>query len=95
MHGNTFTSSNGRKTRHMDDIASEVEAFFDVHREAGTRAGGIHVEITAGAVTECLGGGENVSEQDLDRRYETLCDPRLNGRQSLDLAFHLAELMGR
>jgi 3-deoxy-7-phosphoheptulonate synthase len=95
MHGNTFTSSNGRKTRHMDDIASEVEAFFDVHREAGTRAGGIHVEITAGAVTECLGGGENVSEQDLDRRYETLCDPRLNGRQSLDLAFHLAELMTR
>jgi 3-deoxy-7-phosphoheptulonate synthase len=95
MHGNTFTSSSGRKTRHMDDITAEIDAFFDLHRQAGTRAGGIHLEITAGAVTECLGGGDALTEDDLDRRYESLCDPRLNARQSLDVAFHLAELMTR
>lgn len=95
MHGNTFASKNGVKTRRLDDIVAEIDAFFEVHRNAGTHAGGIHVEITADAVTECLGGGEQVTEDDLDRAYNSLCDPRLNGRQSLDLAFHLAELIVR
>ncbi|HEX9775574.1 MAG TPA: 3-deoxy-7-phosphoheptulonate synthase class II [Actinomycetota bacterium] len=95
MHGNTFTSSTGHKTRRLDDIVAEIDAFFALHEAAGTRPGGIHLEITAGAVTECLGGGDELTEADLDRAYETLCDPRLNARQSLDLCFHLAELLTR
>ncbi|HEX9696756.1 MAG TPA: 3-deoxy-7-phosphoheptulonate synthase class II [Actinomycetota bacterium] len=93
MHGNTFTSGTGLKTRRLDDIVAEIDGFFAAHRTAGTRAGGVHLEITGAAVTECLGGGDNVTEADLDREYTTLCDPRLNAKQSLDLAFHLADLM--
>ena len=95
MHGNTFTSETGRKTRHFDDICREVEGFFSAHDDAGTWAGGIHVELTGEDVTECLGGGDDLGHQDLDKRYETICDPRLNGRQSLDLAFRVAELLQR
>lgn len=93
MHGNTFTSESGHKTRHLDDVTNEVTGFFEAHREAGTWPGGIHVELTGEDVTECLGGAEPVADGDLGKRYETMCDPRLNGRQGLDLAFRVAELL--
>ncbi len=93
MHGNTFTSATGRKTRHFDAILGEIRSFFEVHRSEGTIPGGVHVELTSDDVTECLGGGERLDEDHLDLRYETVCDPRLNGRQSLDLAFDVAELL--
>ena len=93
MHGNTFASEGGRKTRRFDDILSEVKAFFDVHREEGTWPGGVHVELTGDNVTECLGGAEEILEGDLGARYTTTCDPRLNARQSLDLAFRVAEFL--
>jgi len=95
MHGNTFTSENGRKTRHFDAVLSEIAGFFAAHRAEGTWPGGVHVELTGADVTECLGGAENLLDGDLDERYETMCDPRLNGRQSLDLAFRVAELLQR
>ena len=94
MHGNTFKSANGLKTRRFDDIVGEVDAFFELHADAGTRPGGIHLEITGEKVTECLGGSDNITEDDLDTAYLSLCDPRLNAPQSLDLAFHLADLLG-
>jgi 3-deoxy-7-phosphoheptulonate synthase len=93
MHGNTFSSENGRKTRRFDDVLDEIGGFFSVMRAAGVWPGGVHVELTGDDVTECLGGAENVSEDQLDTRYETTCDPRLNARQSLDLAFRVAELL--
>jgi len=93
MHGNTFTSEGGRKTRRFDDILSELRSFFTVHREAGTWPGGVHVELTGDDVTECLGGAEEIFEGDLSARYTTTCDPRLNARQSLDLAFRVAEFL--
>ena len=93
MHANTFTAPNGRKTRHFEDIISEITGFVAAHRAEGTWPGGIHVELTGENVTECLGGGEGLSNEDLDTRYETVCDPRLNARQSLDLAFRVAELI--
>ena len=93
MHGNTFTSEGGRKTRRFDDILSELRSFFDVHRDEGTWPGGLHVELTGDDVTECLGGAEEILEGDLDARYTTTCDPRLNARQSLDLAFRVAEFL--
>ncbi len=93
MHGNTFTSAGGRKTRHLDAILTEIAGFFDVHRAEGTIPGGVHVELTGDDVTECLGGAEEIFDADLDDRYETMCDPRLNARQSLDLAFRVAELL--
>ncbi|MET0663475.1 MAG: class II 3-deoxy-7-phosphoheptulonate synthase [Ilumatobacteraceae bacterium] len=93
MHGNTFTAPGGRKTRHFDDIVREIGGFVRAHRAEGTWPGGIHVELTGEDVTECLGGGDAVSDHDLDDRYETVCDPRLNARQSVDLAFRVAELL--
>jgi 3-deoxy-7-phosphoheptulonate synthase len=93
MHGNTFTSSTGRKTRHFDAIIAELAGFFRAHRAVGTWPGGVHVELTGDDVTECLGGAEALYDTDLDDRYETMCDPRLNGRQSLDLAYRVAELL--
>ena len=95
MHGNTFTAPSGRKTRHLDSVLAELNGFFDVHAAAGTWAGGIHVELTGDDVTECLGGGQQLSDEDLGLRYETMCDPRLNAAQSLDLAFLVAERLGR
>jgi 3-deoxy-7-phosphoheptulonate synthase len=95
MHGNTFTSEGGRKTRHLDAVLSEIAGFFAAHRAEGTWPGGVHVELTSDDVTECLGGAEEILDTDLDDRYETMCDPRLNGRQSLDLAFRVAELLKR
>ncbi len=93
MHGNTFTSTNGLKTRHFDDIVAEIAGFVRAHKAEGTWPGGIHVELTGDNVTECLGGADAVSVDDLDTRYQTMCDPRLNGRQGLDLAFRVAELI--
>ena len=94
MHGNTFESSNGYKTRHFDDIIQEVRGFFEVHRDLGTIPGGLHVELTGNDVTECIGGSHNILDADLERNYETLCDPRLNHQQSLELAFLIAEMLG-
>ena len=91
MHGNTYTTAGGRKTRHFEEVMDEIDRYFTAHGEAGTWPGGIHVEITGDDVTECVGGAEAISDDDLERRYETMCDPRLNGPQSLELAFRLAE----
>jgi len=95
MHGNTFTAPSGRKTRHLDAVLTEIAGFFAAHRAAGTWPGGVHIELTGEDVTECLGGAEAILDADLGTRYETMCDPRLNARQSLDLAFRVAELLGR
>jgi 3-deoxy-7-phosphoheptulonate synthase len=93
MHGNTFTSDGGRKTRHFDDILHELRGFFDAHHEAGTWPGGVHVELTGDDVTECLGGFGDILEDQLHLRYTTTCDPRLNARQAIDLSFRVAELL--
>jgi 3-deoxy-7-phosphoheptulonate synthase len=93
MHANTFKTATGRKTRDFGHIMAEIEGFFAVHHAEGTWPGGVHLEITGDDVTECLGGSDSLSEEQLDDAYTTLCDPRLNARQSLDLAFHVAELM--
>ncbi len=93
MHGNTLTSGSGYKTRHFDHILSEVRGFFEVHRALGTHPGGLHVELTGGDVTECLGGAQRISAADLHRRYETACDPRLNRAQALELASLVAEML--
>lgn len=95
MHANVILTASGRKTRRFDDVLAEIEGFFEVHRQEGTWPGGVHLEFTGDDVTECIGGSEQVLEEQLDIRYETLCDPRLNARQSLDLAFRIAELMRR
>ncbi len=91
MHGNGITTPTGYKTRRFDDVVDEVRGFFDAHRQVGTHPGGIHVELTGDDVTECLGGSEMIDEATLATRYESLCDPRLNHRQSLELAFLVAE----
>jgi 3-deoxy-7-phosphoheptulonate synthase len=92
MHGNTFEAPSGHKTRRFDDVLDEVAGFFDVHRGLGTHPGGIHIEFTGDDVTECVGGGSEIDEDDLHQRYETACDPRLNRGQALDLAFMVAEM---
>jgi 3-deoxy-7-phosphoheptulonate synthase len=91
MHGNGITTPNGYKSRRFDDVLNEVVGFFEAHRQVGTHPGGLHVELTGDDVTECLGGSEQISEKDLESRYESLCDPRLNHMQSLELAFLVAE----
>ncbi len=91
MHGNTEETATGVKTRHLDRIIDEVDGFFDVHAELGTHPGGLHVELTGEDVTECIGGTAELTAEDLGRRYETACDPRLNIEQSLELAFRVAE----
>ncbi len=92
MHGNTYEAANGYKTRRFDDVLDEVRGFFEVHRALGTHPGGIHMELTGDDVTECTGGGHVLDEGDLNQRYETACDPRLNRTQSLDLAFEVARM---
>ena len=93
MHGNTITSTGGRKTRDFVSIVAEIDGFVRAHHAEGTWPGGIHVELTGDNVTECLGGADNIVDSQLDEAYQTVCDPRLNGRQSLDLAFHVAETL--
>jgi len=95
MHGNTFTSDSGYKTRRFDTILDEVTGFFDVHRALGTVPGGMHVELTGDDVTEILGGTEDIDDEGLARRYETKVDPRLNHQQSLELAFLVSELLAK
>jgi 3-deoxy-7-phosphoheptulonate synthase len=95
MHGNTFQLDSGYKTRRFDAIMRELHGFFDVCHANDIRPGGVHVELTGDDVTECLGGGDEVLDTHLEQRYETMCDPRLNARQSLDLAFEIAELLRR
>eukprot|EP00271_Cylindrocystis_brebissonii_P015531 TRINITY_DN38450_c0_g1_i1.p1 TRINITY_DN38450_c0_g1~~TRINITY_DN38450_c0_g1_i1.p1 ORF type:complete len:532 (+),score=90.43 TRINITY_DN38450_c0_g1_i1:280-1875(+) len=91
MHGNTIKAPNGYKTRPFDAIRAELRAFFDVHEQEGSHAGGVHLEMTGQDVTECTGGSTEVTSDDLSLRYHTHCDPRLNARQSLELAFLIAE----
>jgi 3-deoxy-7-phosphoheptulonate synthase len=91
MHGNGLTTPTGYKTRRFDDVVDEVRGFFEAHRAAGTYPGGIHIELTGDDVTECLGGSEHIDEATLATKYESLCDPRLNHMQSLELAFLVAE----
>ncbi|MGI8576379.1 MAG: class II 3-deoxy-7-phosphoheptulonate synthase [Nocardioidaceae bacterium] len=93
MHGNTFETSTGYKTRNFDDVIEEVRGFFEVHHALGTWPGGLHVELTGSDVTECVGGGEALDEHGLRHRYESVCDPRLNRTQSLELAFLVAEML--
>jgi 3-deoxy-7-phosphoheptulonate synthase len=93
MHGNTFVASGGQKTRRFDDVLSETSKFFELHVGLGTWPGGLHIELTGDNVTECLGGGSRLNEDDLDRNYTSICDPRLNATQSLDMAFHVAEFL--
>ena len=93
MHGNTIKASNGYKTRRVAEILNEVNNFFLVHKSEGTLPGGVHFEMTGSNVTECLGGANEVKESDLGSRYHTHCDPRLNGSQSLELAFLVSDLI--
>ncbi|WP_353066707.1 class II 3-deoxy-7-phosphoheptulonate synthase [Arcanobacterium hippocoleae] len=93
MHGNTISASNGYKTRKMSDVLAEIKGFFEVHREYGTHASGVHIELTGADVTEVLGGVEEVVEDTLGKRYETLVDPRLNHQQSLEIAFLMSEIL--
>jgi 3-deoxy-7-phosphoheptulonate synthase len=93
MHGNTFKAASGIKTRHFDDVLSETRQFFEIHRAHGTWPGGLHVELTGDDVTECLGGGSRVEESNLGDNYTSICDPRLNASQSLELAFLVSEFV--
>ncbi len=93
MHGNTFKSSTNYKTRDFDNMLAEVKNFFDIHKAEGTHAGGIHLEMTGKDVTECVGGGQKISAEDLKSRYHTHCDPRLNAHQALELAFLIADTL--
>ncbi len=86
MHGNTEGTSNGHKTRRFDNIRGELDQAFDIHAAAGTRLGGVHLELTGEDVTECIGGARDLKEDDLDRAYKSMVDPRLNYEQSLELA---------
>ncbi|ADG74960.1 phospho-2-dehydro-3-deoxyheptonate aldolase [Cellulomonas flavigena DSM 20109] len=95
MHGNGITSATGYKTRRFSDVMDEVAGFFEVHRTLGTVPGGLHVELTGDDVTEVLGGTEEIDDEGLARRYETLVDPRLNHQQSLEMAFQVVELLRR
>lgn len=93
MHGNTISSASGYKTRRLSDVLDEVRGFFEAHRSVGSVPGGLHVELTGDDVTEVLGGSEEIDEEALSRRYETLVDPRLNHQQSLEMAFQVAEMI--
>ena len=93
MHGNTITSTSGYKTRPFDRVLSEVKSFFQIHAAEGTHAGGVHLEMTGQDVTECIGGARAITDEDLNDRYHTVCDPRLNAEQSIDMAFLIAELL--
>ncbi len=91
MHGNTIKLQSGYKTRPVERVLEEVRSFFAIHRAEGTHAGGVHFEMTGQNVTECLGGAQGLKEIDLQDRYQTACDPRLNASQALELAFLIAQ----
>ena len=91
MHGNTVKSSTGFKTRPFNSILKEVKNVFSVHQSEGSFAGGLHIEMTGQNVTECTGGTQKISDQDLSSRYRTHCDPRLNANQALELAFLISD----
>jgi len=93
MHGNTFVSEGGYKTRRFTDVLEELRVFFAAHHAEGTVPGGVHIELTGENVTECLGGAMEIADLDLPTRYETACDPRLNNGQALELAFQVAEMV--
>ena len=93
MHGNTIKSNTGFKTRPLKDIISEIQQFFQIHRSEGTYPGGVHLEMTGQDVTECMGGLQEITAEDLKNRYHTYCDPRLNASQSLELAFLLSDFL--
>ncbi len=93
MHANTFTSNSGHKTRDFNDILKEITRFFEIHWAEGTIPGGIHLEMTGQNVTECVGGARNIVSEELQNRYDTTCDPRLNAEQSLEVAFQIAEMI--
>lgn len=93
MHGNTFKSDSGFKTRHFKDILTELTHFFDIHKAEGTVPGGVHFELTGDNVTECIGGAEDIKDHELEHCYETACDPRLNAKQSLEMAFLIAKIL--
>mgnify|MGYP001255015287 FL=1 len=91
MHGNTIKAPRGLKTRPFDNVLQEVKNVFAVHQAEGSYAGGLHVEMTGQDVTECTGGAQKISDEDLTNRYRTHCDPRLNASQALELAFLISE----
>ncbi|MEJ2689217.1 MAG: 3-deoxy-7-phosphoheptulonate synthase class II [Deltaproteobacteria bacterium] len=93
MHGNTYTAASGHKTRNFNDIQQEIHCFFEIHWAEGSVPGGVHFELTGENVTECTGGGRNILDEELKLNYQTNCDPRLNAEQSLELAFHIAEMI--
>ena len=93
MHGNTITATTGYKTRPFDLILKEVKSFFTIHAAEGTHAGGVHLEMTGQNVTECTGGAHAITDEGLNARYHTLCDPRLNAEQAIELAFLMADLL--
>ncbi len=95
MHGNTHATATGIKTRDFDDILNELDGAVTAHREAGTFLGGVHFELTGEDVTECTGGAGGLTDSDLDKRYASLCDPRLNYRQALEMSFHLGQLIAK
>ena len=95
MHGNTVSTAEGLKTRRFDHILSEVEQAFDIHSQAGTYLGGIHIELTGDDVTECTGGARGLSDEALKQRYKTFVDPRLNYEQSLELALRVGQRMAK
>jgi len=93
MHGNTYTAETGHKTRNFDDILSEIRSFFEIHWAVGSVPAGVHFEMTGENVTECTGGGRKILDRHLPEKYMTMCDPRLNAEQSLELAFLIAEMI--
>jgi len=93
MHGNTYKTDNGYKTRQFDNILLEVKQFFEIHESLGTYPGGIHLEMTGKDVTECVGGAIKLTENDLSSRYHTHCDPRLNAKQALELSFLISDFL--
>jgi 3-deoxy-7-phosphoheptulonate synthase len=95
MHGTTFLTADGIKTRNFDGILSEVEQAFDVHAAEGSKLGGVHIELTGENVTECTGGSRGLSEEDLKRDYRSEVDPRLNSEQALEIAMLMARKMAR
>ena len=93
MHGNTMKSNSGKKTRKFENIIGEVKSNIEIHKSEGTHAGGIHLEMTGQNVTECIGGLDDISDSDLNDRYHTHCDPRLNANQAIEMAFLIADLL--